>query len=145
MRVLRVFRRSRAGNQAVGLVLIVPVIVLILGVFWIAGRYANGDAAVQAAANAAARDASLARTPEVARKAAREAAERVMGQYENTCISQDVVVDVRGFAARLGQPASARVTVRCTISNDAAVAPGFPGTKSFEQSASSPIDQLRER
>lgn len=145
MTCFRTFWRSRAGNQAVGLVLVVPLVALLLGVFWVAGRYANADSAVQAAANAAARDASLARSPEAARKAARDAAQRVMNEYKNTCVSQDVVVDVRGFSARLGQPANTRVTVRCVVANDKAIAPGFPGTKKFEQSAISPIDQLRER
>lgn len=137
--------RGQRGNQAVGLVFIVPLVLMIIGVVWIAGRYASADGGVQAAANAAARDASLARTKAGARSAANAAADRVLNQYGNTCVDKRISVDVSGFSAGLGQPASTRVSVSCTIANNAAIAPGFPGHKTFVQTASSPIDQFRER
>lgn len=137
--------KAQRGSQTVAFVLLVPALVIVLGTLWIAGRYANADTGVQAAANAAARDASLARTAAGARSAGTAAAERVLSQYSTVCINKSISIDTTGFAAPLGQTGTVKARISCTIANDAAIAPGFPGTKTFDQAGVSPIDRYRER
>ncbi|MGO3089934.1 MAG: hypothetical protein ACTII7_09640 [Galactobacter sp.] len=125
--------------------ILVPVLVVIIGVFFVGGRYASAGNSVTSAANAAARDASLTRDPITARSAGEKAAQRVLAQEGVPCASTRVQVDTSGFTAALGLPGEVRVTVVCTVSNARMIVPGIPGAKTFTQSGTSPIDEYRER
>jgi Flp pilus assembly protein TadG len=136
---------SEVGNQSVSIVILAPILLVIIGAFFVGGRYATASNTVTSAANAAARDASLARDPATARSAGEKAAARVLAQEGTECASTQVRVDTSGFSAALGQPASVRATVVCTVSNAKMIVPGIPGAKTFTKSGSSPIDEYRER
>jgi|GEM_PF-4714602 len=121
------------------------VLLLVLALVVAAGRYSSARTAVQSAANAAARDASLARNSQAARLAGQDAAKRVLSQKSLECTSSTVSVGTGGFAAPLTQQGSVQVQVSCTIANDKVSLPFLPGTATFHAEASSPIDRYRER
>ena len=64
------------GSVSLELAILAPALLLLLGVLVLAGRVETSSAAVEQAARAAARDASLARTPDAARSTATASAQR---------------------------------------------------------------------
>jgi Flp pilus assembly protein TadG len=144
-RFQRLRARGREAGEGVSLVIILPVIILILGLFLFAGRVAIAGNAVTSAANAAARDASLAREPGTARQNARQAAQRIMTQQDIACSSLSVDVDTAGLHAAVGQPATVSATVTCVANLSDIAIPGIPGSRTMSASGTSPVDMYRQR
>ena len=137
--------RGERGDSSISLVLIVPVIVFLLGIFIFVGRTSMAENTVVSAANAAARDASLARDAATARTAGREAALRVLDQAGTRCSSLEVTINAAGLHAALGQTATVSATVHCTADLSRIGLPGIPGSKQLRATGMSPVDQYRER
>lgn len=145
-RVLRRFwSRDERGSASVEAAIIVPALVLFLGLVIFAGRTALAHQAVQAAANDAARAASLTRSPDLARAAALDAAEQTLTNRELRCASTGVDVDTSALGTPLGQYGTVTVQVTCTVDLADLVVPGVPGTRTVTASMSSPVDAYRER
>ncbi|MDC7120561.1 pilus assembly protein [Cellulomonas fimi] len=131
------------GSVTLELAIIAPALLLLLALVVVAGRVTTAAAAVEQAARAAAREASLARSPEGARDAATAAARA--GLDEARCTSSSISVDTSGFAARLGSDGSVSVSIVCLVTFGDLVAPGIPGSRSITASSTSPLDRYRSR
>ena len=132
-------------GEAVPLVLLAPTIALIIGFLIFAGRVSLAGNAVSAAATAAARDASLARSAGGAVAAAQEAAARSLAQSGTKCTHMASEVDASGLDVPLGQIGTVSVAVRCTANLSDIGLPLIPGTKELTARASSPVDAYRQR
>ena len=136
-------RHDERGSVTLELAILAPALLLLLGALVFAGRVQTSSATVEQAARAAARDASLARTADIARATAQASAERELAG--SGCVSTDVGVDTGGFAAPLGTDAAITITVTCTVSLADLAIPGLPGTHTLTGSATSPLDRYRTR
>jgi Flp pilus assembly protein TadG len=126
------------------LAILAPVLLALLALIVMGGRFAMASTAITGVAGAAARDASLARNPAASRAAAASTALATLADQNLHCQgAPKVQVDTSGFAAAPGTPASVSVDVTCVvIVNDVSV-PGLPRTRTVHDRAVSPLDQYR--
>lgn len=101
--------------------------------------------AVESAADAAAREASLARDTAQSQNAAAQMANMSLAQAGVDCINLSVSIDSAGISAPLGTTGVVSATVTCTISVSNSVLIGLPGTREITSTAISPVDAYRER
>ena len=137
--------RDQRGSSALELVILAPALLLILSVLVFVGRVAVAGQAVQQAAEEAARTASLARSKGHADSTASKTAQDTLTQQGLDCTVVTVKVDTGGFDAPIGQPATVTATVTCPVRVSDLMIPGIPGTRTVTATASSPIDQWRQR
>lgn len=131
------------GSVTVELAVLAPALLLLLAALVLAGRVQTTASAIEQAARAAARDASLARTAEAARQAAGATADAdLMG---SRCTAADVTLDTTGFSATVGTSATVTVTVTCSLTFADLAVPGLPGSHTIAARATSPIDRYRAR
>ncbi|GAA4300940.1 pilus assembly protein TadE [Blastococcus sp. MG754426] len=133
------------GSVSVELALLAPALLLLLSFAVVAGRTQIAEGAVQEAARAAAREASLARDAATAAARAGAQAERTLAAQDLRCERTTVDVDTAGFQAPLGQPGDVTVSITCVVGMADLLAPGLPGSVTVEASFISPIDAYRER
>jgi Flp pilus assembly protein TadG len=145
---LRLPRRGSdrdAGNAALELVVLAPVILFLLGLMIAAGRTSIAQGAVDAAARDAARQASISLTPSAAKAAALSSASAALsgdGLHCNPVVS----VDTKPFTTvPVGQPASITAIVLCRVPLSDLVVPGMPGSRLLTGKFTSPLDPFRER
>jgi Flp pilus assembly protein TadG len=144
-------RRDRAaGNAALELVILAPVVVLLIGLVIAAGRTSVANGSVAAAARDAARQASISRTPGAAMAAATSSARADLAREGLDCTpAPDVSVQVAGpntgFNAPVGQPATVSATVSCQVPLADLLLPGVPGSKLLTATFTSPLDPFRGR
>lgn len=136
-------RRDDQGSITLELAIITPALILLLGALVLAGRVQTTASAVEQAARSAARDASLARTPDAARSAAAAAATRELAT--TACVATEVGLDTTGFATRVGQDGVVTATVTCTVNMADLAVPGLPGARTMTAQATSPLDRYRTR
>jgi Flp pilus assembly protein TadG len=129
-------RGSAALEAAIGL----PAFMLFVALIVLAGRVAITTQAVDSAATASARTASIARTTGDANASARSAAAASLADQNLRCVSTTVTVDTTGFSAPLGTPATVTATVRCVVNLADLALPGVPGTRTVTATATSPVD-----
>lgn len=124
--------------MSIGAVALVSLILLF-------GRHGYVNNTVQAAAYAAARDASLSRAGDAVPHAI-SAAQVVLGDNVH-CTDLDVRVGGNGLTTGLGEAGTVSATITCTVSTGDLVMPGIPlpGTFTIEKTAHSPVDPYRER
>lgn len=127
---------SDRGSAPVELAIIAPVLMIVTSLVIGFGRYEQANLTATGTAGAAARAASLARTP-----AAAEAAARTMVQAERgSCPSPEVTVDTAAF-----HPGGlVKVTVVCRPSLAELTAIGLPWHVRLISTMTSGIDQWRE-
>jgi Flp pilus assembly protein TadG len=126
------------------LALIAPVLLALLALVVMGGRFAMASTAITGVAGAAARDASLARTPAAARAAATATALATLAAQNLHCQgAPTVAVDTSGFAAAPGTPASVSVDVTCEVVVNGLSVPGLPTTRTVHDRAVSPLDPYR--
>lgn len=133
------------GSSSVSMTILVPLFILMLFAVVFAGRTALAHQNTEAIAAAAARSASLARTPSDARAAARQIATATASSRGLPCAPLTVDVDTSGFAARLGVDAEVTVTVNCALATADLAMPGIPGHVIITAASTSPIDTYRAR
>lgn len=133
-----------AGNAALELVILAPVIILLICMVIAAGRVAIAQGSIDAAARDAARQASISRSPDAAIAAAKASATAELAREGLDC-TPVVTVDTSQFARPLGQPASVTASVSCTVSLSDLVLPGLPGQVPLHDSFTSPLDPFRGR
>jgi len=136
--------RGDAGNAALELVILAPVILFLLGLVIAAGRTSVAQGSVAAAARDAARQASISLTPAAAQTAALSSAQAALGQDGLNC-DPVVRVNVSGFGVPVGEPASVRATVICRVSLSNLLVPGMPGSRTLRATFTSPLDPFRGR
>jgi Flp pilus assembly protein TadG len=133
------------GAVTLEFVVLAPALLALLGLLVVAGRVAIASNSVEAAADEAARSASISRTAAGARAAGEEGARRGLAEQDLTCTTVRVDVDTAGFAVPVGLPAQVRATVTCVVRLADLALPGFPGSRTVTATAVSPLDTYRER
>ena len=133
------------GALSVELLFLTPVLVLVLLVVLAAGRIAIAENAMQAAANAAAREASLARTTPVAQSNAAQAAAQTLNQDGYTCTTLTITINDSGINAPLGELGEVGASVTCTLQLSDLGIPALGNTMELSATATSPVDAFRER
>ena len=137
---------GEGGSASLELAILAPVLLALLALVVMGGRFAMAASAITGVAGAAARDASLARTPAAARADAASSALATMADQSLHCQGKpSVQVDTSGFAAPPGTPASVTVEVTCAVGVNPLNVPGLPTTRTLRERAVSPIDPYRSR
>jgi Flp pilus assembly protein TadG len=121
-------------------VILTPVFIAMLLLVVGFGRLTHGRQLVEQAASAAARAASLDSTPTQATTDAQLEARDILTQAGVSCHTFTADVDTSDFRAG-GQ---VRVTVACVTSLADLGLVGFPGAKTLEARATSPLEQFRQ-
>lgn len=136
-------RDERGLTASVETAVLAPAIILFVALLLTLGRLAITDQQVSGATSAAARAASLERSPASAEAGARSTLESALRQQGVACRNTSVSVDASGVGRRIGQLAAVRVRVRCTISLADISLPLVPGTLEIAAERGSPVDPLR--
>jgi Flp pilus assembly protein TadG len=137
--------RDERGSAAIEAAIGVPAFVLFVALIIFGGRTASAHEALQAAAAAGARSASIARDAKTAQGAAREAATTSIANQQIGCSDIEVTVDTTDFNKQPGRPGAVDVTVTCRLNLSDLAVPGVPGSRVMRATMSSPIDTWRER
>lgn len=127
------------GSAAAELVLITPFLVLLLLFAVAAGRLVQARLDVDAAAQQAARAASLARTPEAATAQATQVAQAALAGQSITCDPALITLDLGDFIPG-GQVS---VQVSCTVHLSDLSLLHIPGSETITSTFTSPIDTYR--
>lgn len=128
------------GSAATEVAVMAPLVVLLLVITAITGRGVTARMDVDSVAGAAARAASLARSPTAARHDALATAQANLGDGRVTCTTLDVEVDTTRFAPG-GQ---VTVTVTCVVRlTDLTAGAALPGNLTITAAATSGIDLWR--
>lgn len=133
------------GAASVELVLLVPSLLIMIGLVVAGGRLWFARAAVDDAAAAAARAASLARTPTQAQHDAAAVARSGLDASDLHCKAVAIEADTAAFAIPPGQPGTVGATVSCSVDLADVFLPGLPGTVRLTATESSPLDTYRSR
>lgn len=140
----RLDRRER-GSITAEVAILAPALLVVLGLVIAAGRITVAGSAVEQGAAAAARAASIARSPEHAGHAARTAAQASLTGQDVQCADLRVDLDLSGFAAAVGTPATVSARLSCEVPLRDLTVPGMPGTRTLEAGMTSPLDRFRAR
>lgn len=133
------------GSITLELAILAPAVLALLGLVIVAGRIEVAGGAIDQASAAAAREASLARSPEAARRAATHAAmDDLLGQNLR-CTNLVVAVDTAGFSVPVGSPAQVSARVSCTVQLSDVGVPGMPGSRTLSAETVSTLDRYRSR
>ncbi|MFD9483609.1 TadE family protein [Streptomyces sp. NPDC059991] len=133
------------GSAAVEAAIILPVLIMFLCLAVAGGRIVTSGAKIDEAAEDAAREASIHRTAAAALSAARSAAAESLQDQGIRCASTSVSIDTGGLTVPIGQVGTVTVTVTCTVSLSDLILPGVPGAKTLTATATSVVDQYREK
>ena len=137
--------RRDVGSITLELTILAPAVLALLGLVIVAGRIEIAGGAVEQAAAAAAREASLARSPEAARQAATQAAMDNLNGQDLHCTDLIVVIDAAGFTVPVGSPAYVSARVSCTVELGDISVPGMPGSRTLTSETQSTLDRYRSR
>jgi len=133
-RVRRVLADHNRGSEPVALAIVAPVMIALLGLMVLGGRIAIASTSISA----------IARTAPQAVQIAKSTAEASLRAQNLHCEgTPDVVVDISGFSAPPGTPASIQVDVTCVVSLSDIGMPGLPGARTLHDHATSPLDPYR--
>jgi hypothetical protein len=135
-----------SGNAALELVLLAPIIVILIGLVVAAGRTTLAQGALDAAARAAARQASIAPTEGAAVEAAMAGADLALRADGLDCRPTVFLPGLAAaFATSPGRPAQVHARVVCVVRLSDLVVPGVPGSLRLTASFASPLDPYRSR
>ncbi|MFJ9729424.1 TadE/TadG family type IV pilus assembly protein [Streptomyces sp. NPDC101209] len=137
--------RSDKGSAAIEAAIILPSLIMFLCLTIAGGRIVTSGAKIDSAAEDAAREASIHRTAAAAQGAAQSAAAESLGDQGLKCASTSVTVNTGGLSVPVGQVGTVSVTVTCTVNLSDLLLPGVPGAKTLTSTATSVVDQYRER
>ncbi|MEW1648373.1 TadE family protein [Streptomyces sp. NPDC091219] len=133
------------GSVAVEAAIVLPPLIMFLCLAIAGGRLVMSGAKIDAAAEDAAREASIHRTVAAAQDAARAAALESLDDQGITCASASVSVNTGGLNVPVGQLGTVTVTVTCTVSLSDLLLPGVPGSRTLTSTATSVVDRYRQR
>ncbi|GGN44530.1 TadE/TadG family type IV pilus assembly protein [Streptomyces fuscichromogenes] len=137
--------RSDEGSAAIEAAIVLPALIMLLCMAIAGGRIVTSGAKIDAAAEDAAREASIHRTADAAQSAARAAAAESLNDQGITCASTQVSINTSGLSVPVGQVGTVTATVVCTVNLSDLLLPGVPGAKTLTASATSVVDQYRQR
>ncbi|WP_326782786.1 TadE family protein [Streptomyces sp. NBC_00151] len=133
------------GSVAIEAAIILPSLIMFLCLAIAGGRIVTSSAKVDAAAEDAAREASIHRTAASAQSAARAAAAESLSDQGVACSSTSVHVNTGGLSVPVGQVGTVTVTVSCTVQLSDLLLPGAPGARTLTSTATSVVDLYRQR
>jgi Flp pilus assembly protein TadG len=137
--------RRDQGSVAIEAAIVVPPLIMFVCLAIAGGRLVMSGAKIDAAAEDAAREASVHRTAAAAQAAAQAAAAESLDDQGIRCASSSVAIDTGGLNVPVGQVGTVTVTVRCTVDLSDLLLPGVPGARTLESTATSVVDQYRQR
>lgn len=133
------------GSLSLEFVLLVPALVLLFGVMVGGARTWIARSGVEQVAAAAARGASLERTPGDAEASARHLAAAQVAVGGMRCARFSVVVEARALDLPAGTPGEVSATVVCAVPLADVLVPGWPGSVEVRATATAVADSYRER
>src|SRR5688500_16721656 len=136
---LRRLAAGDAGSSTAEAVLVTPLLVALLMLVVLCGRLVSAQIDLQAAASAAARSASIARSEPAARAQADRTARDTLAARSVTC--QQVTVNTSTGGLRPG--GTVTVTVTCTVPLADLALLAVPGSRTLQATATSPVDVWR--
>ncbi|MFC5639301.1 TadE/TadG family type IV pilus assembly protein [Streptomyces bullii] len=137
--------RSDEGSAAIEAAIILPSLIMFLCLAIAGGRIVTSGSKIDSAAEDAAREASIHRTAAAAHSAAQSAAAESLDDQGIKCVSTSVNINTGGLSVPVGQVGTVTVTVTCTVNLSDLLLPGVPGAKTLTSTATSVVDQYRER
>ena len=137
--------RSDEGSAAIEAAIVLPALIMFLCLAIAGGRIVTSGAKIDSAAEDAAREASIHRTAAAAQSAARSAAAQSLNDQGIKCASTSVSINTGGLSVPVGQVGTVTVTVTCTVNLADLLLPGVPGAKTITSTATSVVDQYRQR
>ncbi|MFF7145724.1 TadE/TadG family type IV pilus assembly protein [Streptomyces sp. SID2888] len=137
--------RSDEGSAAIEAAIVLPALIMFLCLAIAGGRIVTSGAKIDSAAEDAAREASIHRTAAAAQSAARSAAAESLDDQGIKCASASVSINTGGLSVPVGQVGTVTVTVTCTVNLSDLLLPGVPGAKTLTSTATSVVDQYRQR
>ncbi|WAX58500.1 hypothetical protein M6B22_06980 [Jatrophihabitans cynanchi] len=132
------------GSESVELAILLPIGILVLAAIVVGARIWLAADRMSGVAGAAAREASIARSPDSAQTLAKTGAKQALASDGLHCTNIRVNVDTSGFYAPPGTAASVHVDVWCTVELSDIGVKGLPGAKTLHDSATSPLDPARD-
>ncbi|HJE57785.1 MAG TPA: pilus assembly protein [Nocardiopsis listeri] len=132
-------RKRDRGSASVELAIVTPALLLFAMLMIFAGRTVDAGTTVDEVAHAAARAASLERTPGEASAAATTIASATLREQGLACSDHTTSVDHGGLTAG----GAVSVTVTCTVSFSDLLGVAFPGSRSIEGDATVAVDTFR--
>ncbi|MEV5989314.1 TadE family protein [Streptomyces sp. NPDC052051] len=133
------------GSAAIEAAIILPALIMFICLAIAGGRIVMSGSKIDAAAEDAAREASLHRTAAAAQGAAHAAATESLNDQGIKCASVNVAVDTEGLNVPVGQVGTVTTTATCTVNLSDLLLPGVPGAKTLTATATSVVDQYRQR
>jgi len=138
-RLRRLCAAGDAGSSTAEAALLTPLLVAVLLLVVLCGRLVTAKMDLQAAASAAARSASIARSDAAARAEADRTARETLAGRGVTCQQASVTVTTGGL-----RPGGAvTVTVACTVPLADLALLAVPGSRTVQATATSPVDVWR--
>ena len=132
------------GSESVELAILLPIGILVLAAIVVGARIWLAVDRMSGVAGAAAREASIARSPDSAQTLATTGAKQALASDGLHCTNIRVTVDTAGFYAPPGTAAAVHVDVWCTVELSDIGVSGLPGSKTLHDSATSPLDPARD-
>lgn len=137
--------RGERGTGTLEMAIVGGLFVLIFIVVALVVRVDQTSNAVESAADAAAREASLARDTSQAQNAAAQMANISLSQAGVNCVHLSVSIDAAGVNAPLGTTGIVSATITCTVAVGNSGLIGQAPTRDITATAISPVDAYRER
>lgn len=131
--------RCDRGSATAEFAIMVPALVLLALLALLAHHLVAARMGSDTAAHAAARAATLERTPAAAHTAAESAVQEALRTHGVACDDYDLDLDTRGLAPG----ATVSATVSCTADLSQLTGLGLPGTTTVEGGATSVVDTYR--
>ncbi|MFE9769742.1 TadE family protein [Streptomyces sp. NPDC005808] len=133
------------GSVAIEAAIVLPSLIMFLCLAIAGGRLVTSGSKIDAAAEDAAREASIHRTAGAALGAAQAAAAESLNDQGIKCASTSVNINTGGLSVPVGQVGTVSVTVNCTVNLSDLLLPGVPGARTLTSTAVSVVDQYRQR
>ncbi|MFK0223723.1 TadE/TadG family type IV pilus assembly protein [Streptomyces vinaceus] len=133
------------GSETIAAAIVTPLLLILLCLAIAGGRIVMAGAKVDAAAEDAARAASISRTYSSAQSEAVAAAARSLNDQGIHCTSTSTSIDTSGRAVPVGEVAAVTVTISCTVAMSDLLLPGAPGSKTMTSRFTSVVDAYRSR
>ncbi|MFD9338633.1 TadE/TadG family type IV pilus assembly protein [Streptomyces sp. NPDC060028] len=137
--------REDRGSEAIVAAIVTPLMLMLLCMAIAGGRIVTSGAKIDAAAEDAARAASISRTATGAEAEASKAAARSLNDQGIRCASTSVTADTAGLTVPLGQVGTVTVTISCTVPLSDLLLPGVPGSRTMTSQFTSVVDAFRSR
>jgi Flp pilus assembly protein TadG len=143
--VTAVRRQRERGSLTLEFAIIAPAVLVLIGLAVVGGRVVVAGGAVDQAAAAAAREASISRDAVSAQARGVRIAQETLQNQDLDCRDVTVDLDLSAFAQPVGTSGAVRATVSCLVGLEGLGVPGVPGQRRLEGTATSVIDRYRQR